>query len=106
MRSRTSLVLVCLVLALFLLFTGAALANPSSPAPASHGQAVAHATAVFVAPALAAHITPLSNTYVYITRTGECYHRWGCQYLKYSHIKVTKSWAKSNGYRACSRCRP
>ena len=42
---------------------------------------------------------------VYITSTGECYHRSGCSYLK-SKIEVTLSYAVSNGYRACSRCNP
>jgi hypothetical protein len=106
MRSRKSLVLVCLVLALFLLVTGSALALPSAPAPSSHAQTLDIASHVFVPPALS--VTPLAKqtTYVYITNTGECYHRSYCRYLKYSKHKVTKSWAKSHGYRACKVCRP
>lgn len=45
------------------------------------------------------------DTYVYITRTGECYHRDGCSYLK-SRIEVTLQEAVDRGYRACSRCSP
>lgn len=42
---------------------------------------------------------------VYITNTGECYHRETCSYLK-SKIEVTKEKAKNMGLRPCSRCRP
>ena len=45
------------------------------------------------------------DTIVYITRTGECYHRDGCSYLK-SRIEVTLQYAVDHGYRACSRCNP
>ena len=42
---------------------------------------------------------------VYITNTGECYHKGSCSYLK-SKIETTKAKAQSMGLRACSRCRP
>lgn len=42
---------------------------------------------------------------VYITRTGDCYHRDGCSYLK-SRIEITLEIASRRGYRACSRCKP
>lgn len=42
---------------------------------------------------------------VYITNTGECYHKGTCSYLK-SKIETTKAKAQSMGLRACSRCRP
>ncbi len=42
---------------------------------------------------------------VYITNTGECYHRGTCSYLK-SKIETTKAKAQAIGLRACSRCRP
>ena len=45
------------------------------------------------------------DTIVYVTRTGECYHKSGCSYLK-SKIEVTLQYAVDNGYRACSRCHP
>lgn len=45
------------------------------------------------------------NETVYITRTGECYHRERCSYLK-SCIETTLEDAVSMGYRACSRCHP
>lgn len=54
--------------------------------------------------ALAAYSS--GDTTVYITDTGECYHNYGCQYLKKSCIATTLQSAINNGYRACSRCDP
>ena len=42
---------------------------------------------------------------VYVTNTGECYHRDGCSYLK-SRIEMTLENAVSSGYYGCSRCSP
>ena len=46
-----------------------------------------------------------SETIVYVTRTGECYHRRNCSYLK-SRIETTLEEAVEDGYRRCSRCSP
>ncbi len=46
------------------------------------------------------------GTIVYITATGECYHRAGCRYLSQSKIAVTLAQAKAQGYRPCSVCKP
>ena len=43
---------------------------------------------------------------VYITETGECYHRGDCRYLSHSKIKISLKDAKARGYRACSVCDP
>ena len=43
---------------------------------------------------------------VYITATGECYHRAGCRYLSKSKIAIRLSKAKAEGYRPCSVCKP
>ena len=43
---------------------------------------------------------------VYITATGEKYHRAGCRYLSQSKIAVRLSDAKSQGYTPCSVCDP
>jgi len=43
---------------------------------------------------------------VYITETGEKYHKIGCQYLKKSKIEITLEEAKANGYTPCSKCHP
>jgi len=42
---------------------------------------------------------------VYVTRTGEKYHRAGCRYLSRSQIPISLSDAKA-GYDACSVCNP
>lgn len=43
---------------------------------------------------------------VYITKTGEKYHRSNCRYLKKSKISISLSDAKKNGYTACKVCKP
>lgn len=43
---------------------------------------------------------------VYVTKTGEKYHRDGCRYLSKSKIPITLSKAKSGGYTPCSVCGP
>lgn len=43
---------------------------------------------------------------VYITKTGEKYHRSGCKYLRKSKISISLSSAKSRGYTPCSICNP
>lgn len=51
-------------------------------------------------------ITNQQETTVYITRTGEKYHRGSCRYLSKSKISTTKSQAVKNGYGACKVCKP
>lgn len=43
---------------------------------------------------------------VYITNTGDKYHRSGCSSLRRSCIPISRSSAISQGYGACKRCRP
>jgi hypothetical protein len=43
---------------------------------------------------------------VYITNTGEKYHKQTCKYLSKSSISTELSKAKENGYTACSVCKP
>lgn len=43
---------------------------------------------------------------VYITRTGEKYHRAGCRYLSKSMIPMALQTAKARGYTRCSVCKP
>lgn len=43
---------------------------------------------------------------VYVTRTGEKYHSYGCQYLSKSCIPIDLDDAISEGYTPCSRCHP
>ncbi len=50
--------------------------------------------------------TEPTSAIVYITKTGEKYHRAGCQYLRKSCIEITRASAIAQGYTACSRCKP
>jgi hypothetical protein len=47
-----------------------------------------------------------SSTTVYITKTGEKYHRSGCRYLSSSKIAISLADAKARGYTPCSVCDP
>ncbi len=46
------------------------------------------------------------STIVYITKTGEKYHRDGCSSLRKSKIEITLSEAVSRGYGPCKNCNP
>lgn len=46
------------------------------------------------------------ETTVYITDTGEKYHRGSCRYLRKSKHSISLSEAKSMGYTPCSVCKP
>lgn len=46
------------------------------------------------------------DTVVYITKTGDCYHKDGCSSLSHSKIQTTLKDAVDNGYRPCKRCKP
>jgi len=43
---------------------------------------------------------------VFITDTGNKYHREGCQFLRKSKRAISLNEAKANGYEPCSKCRP
>ncbi|MGE5579238.1 MAG: ComEC/Rec2 family competence protein [Bacillota bacterium] len=64
------------------------------------------------APVAAAPVVPVtpttsqSDVTVYITKTGEKYHRDGCRYLRQSKIPVSLKDAKANGFDPCSVCKP
>jgi len=47
-----------------------------------------------------------ATVWVYITNTGECFHRWGCWCLRKSHIRISREEAVAEGYRPCSFCNP
>jgi hypothetical protein len=47
-----------------------------------------------------------SQITVYVTDTGERYHRGDCQYLRYSKHAVSLKEAKRQGYTPCKVCRP
>ena len=45
---------------------------------------------------------------VYVTASGSCYHEYSCRYIKRAKkvYSMSKSEAKSKGYRSCSVCKP
>lgn len=43
---------------------------------------------------------------VYITKTGEKYHKENCRHLSKSSIKISRKEAIRNGYAACKVCKP
>lgn len=49
--------------------------------------------------------SPTEDT-VYITDTGEKYHRAGCQYLRKSCHPISRSKAIAQGYTPCKKCKP
>jgi hypothetical protein len=46
------------------------------------------------------------NPIVFVTTTGECYHRSGCRYLSRSRIPIRLKEANERGYKPCSVCDP
>ena len=46
------------------------------------------------------------DTTVYVTKTGECYHKSGCSSLRRSKIEKTLKEAVDAGYRPCKNCNP
>lgn len=43
---------------------------------------------------------------VYITDTGEKYHRSNCYYLRDSKKEISLKWAEIKGYTPCKGCKP
>jgi competence protein ComEC len=80
---------------------GASSAGSASPGSASSGGSGSSAEAVGAAGAGGA---PGGDPIVYVTATGECYHRGGCRYLSKSHIPIRLKTAKARGYRPCRVC--
>lgn len=52
------------------------------------------------------HISQRKDVIVYITRTGEKYHRDNCRYLRQSKISISKKEATRQRYTACKVCTP
>ena len=70
------------------------------------------AASVFISPIVVSKEIPQSNSLitkdvkVYITKTGDKYHKGTCRYLRQSKISIPKKEAISNGYEACKVCKP
>ncbi len=110
MRVMRILILVSIAL-LFVLSSCASPAtvpqSPTSPAPTQQ-PTIQPQTTPTQTPTIATRTTPTptKTDIVYITRTGEKYHRAGCRYLSKSQIPIERSQAISRGYTPCSVCRP
>jgi competence protein ComEC len=52
------------------------------------------------------HTSSNDNVTVYITRTGEKYHVYGCRSLRRSCIPIKLKDAKAQGYTPCHICNP
>ena len=74
--------------------------------PSSSGGGSGGAAAASAAGAASSSASASGGTTLYVTNTGECYHRKGCRYLSSSRIAMKLSHAKADGYRACSVCDP
>ena len=48
----------------------------------------------------------ISAQTVYVTKTGEKYHKANCRYLKYSQNEITLEKAIALGFEACKVCKP
>jgi hypothetical protein len=48
---------------------------------------------------------PMAVT-VYVTNSGEKYHRDGCRYLSKSKVPIDRLEARATGYAPCAICKP
>ena len=90
------------------LFLAAVMGGFVLPVTGSAGStqtAIACNTGVTAA-AIGAQAATKVETIVYITKTGEKYHRGDCRYLKKSKIEITLKDAKKKGYEPCKVCKP
>jgi hypothetical protein len=77
--------------------------SPAQALVASSARPSAEASAVTPAPGPQ---RDEQSATVYITRTGERYHRGSCHYLSRSKYPVSLKDAKQRGYTPCKVCRP
>ena len=86
--------------------TGQSSQNPQ-PSTTQSPPEVKSQTVVTTAPTEGATTAPdPAPLIVYVTRTGEKYHRAGCRYLRQSKIEITLREATTRGFGPCSVCRP
>ncbi len=57
-------------------------------------------------PIISCYHAPKNDITVYITETGEKYHKEHCRYLKSSKIEIALSKAIYKNYKPCKVCRP
>ncbi len=78
---------------------------PTAKATTAKATTTTKATTPRASTTLAAQ-EPESGQTVYITDTGEKYHRSGCRYLKKSAHAIAKDRAVAQGYTPCKVCKP
>lgn len=66
---------------------------------------MANIMSIFLAILCAKAVAYNGDVIVYVTYTGECYHRLGCTYLD-SQVELSLEEAVQKGYYRCSRCSP
>ncbi len=71
----------------------------------SHSQKPADTTKIAFSKSDTTKIEKLTDSTVYITKSGKKYHRAGCIYLGKSSIPIKLSDAKKY-YQPCKRCKP
>jgi hypothetical protein len=49
---------------------------------------------------------PAGSDTVYVTKSGDHYHRQGCASLRESSLKTNRKDAEKLGYRSCGKCKP
>lgn len=80
--------------------------NPSQPTASPPTASQPASSQSTVQPTPTPQPAPNADITVYITRTGEKYHRLGCRYLSKSCIPISLPDAKARGYTPCKVCKP
>ena len=60
----------------------------------------------FLTVATSCYSDPENDTMVYITATGQKYHRENCRYVRGKAIEISLSKAQREGYDPCKVCKP
>jgi hypothetical protein len=114
---RKRLILVAMLVAMSLIVGGcdAASTSPAQPSDGLTAPVVAPPAQVDPEPAAVEEMPEISEEpkktenegpKVYITDTGEKYHRGSCSYLRQSKHAITLTEALGGGYEPCGRCGP
>jgi hypothetical protein len=104
MRDKRVIALVAIGVLIIAALAALRPAPSSSPGRAVVAPTPSQATQMPAA-AQPAPVQPAAVT-VYVTATGECYHRAGCRYLTNSASPISLQQAKAGGYRPCQVCNP
>jgi hypothetical protein len=109
-RRRDRALAVAFAACLLFCFVGTVHGRTSDPpgrsTRAAGGTAVHGVTEVRLVDTGEADPASIADPVVFVTRTGERYHRGGCRYLRASCSPLRLGEAKATGYTPCLRCRP